>query len=386
MLACMKKVDLSKTAAAKVAQRVPWLYRNELPKTLWCEPGEIAALVHQGTYLATAFINPDSQLAARIITYDADETVDDAFIARRIKRAAARREPFKSQTNACRVVHAEADGLPGLVVDRYGDFIVFSITSAGMERFKDSVVATLERLFSPKGILERADAIREKEGLAVEERVHKGVLPERFIIKEDDKRFETDLLHAQKTGFFLDQRRNRRIVGAYGKKRTLDLFANAGGFGIYAEAEYTKFVEISAPACKQIARNCTLNGLNNHDIVQDDVFKFLENEKARYDLIIVDPPAFAKSRKAKAGAMRGWRYLIDRSLELLEDEGHLALFSCSHAVGLDDLMDATRRIAATKGIDLEVIETMYQDRDHPYKLHIPNSLYLTGVLLQRVGE
>jgi 23S rRNA (cytosine1962-C5)-methyltransferase len=377
----MKKVDLSKQAADKVRQRVPWLYRNELPRTLWCETGETAMLVHQGEYLATAFINPESQIAARILCYDADAVIDADFIARRIRRAAARRKGMA--TNALRLVHAEADGLPGLVVDRYGEYAVFSVTSAGMERFKPAVIETLRKTEGIKGINEKADAIRQKEGLKLESGIRYGTMPESFIIEEGDKRFLTDLLNAQKTGFFLDQRRNRRIVGAYGRNRTLDLFANAGGFGIYADARHTTFVEISAQACELIARNCELNKLENVDIVQEDVFAFLEKEKNRYDLIIVDPPAFAKNKKAKAGAMRGWKYLIDRSLRLLEEEGHIALFSCSHAIDYEDLLLIVRDIAAKQGNDMEIVELMRQDRDHPHMLHVPNSLYLTGVLLQK---
>jgi 23S rRNA (cytosine1962-C5)-methyltransferase len=380
----MKKIDLSKHTAAKVRKRLPWIYRNELPETIWCEAGETAMLVHQGGYLATAFINPKSQIAARILCYDEKADIDEDFIARRIRNAIARRKNIKS--NAVRLVHAEADGLPGLVVDRYGAYAVFSVTSAGMERFKPAVVDTLRSLEGIEGIYEKADAIRQKEGLKLESGVRYGTIPERFIIQEGDKRFLTDLRNAQKTGFFLDQRRNRRIVGEYGNRRTLDLFANAGGFGIYAGAQHTTFVEISESACELIAQNCALNGLENVDIVQKDVFDFLEKEKNLYDLIIVDPPAFAKNKKAKAGAMRGWKYLIDRALRLLEEEGYIALFSCSHAVGLQDLLDATRDIAAKQNVDLEVIETMRQDRDHPYMLHVPNSLYLTGVLLQKRSE
>ncbi|WP_456451857.1 class I SAM-dependent rRNA methyltransferase [Hydrogenimonas sp.] len=377
----MKKIDLSKHAAQKLLkQRPPWLYRNELPDTLYTEPGEVAALVHQGEYLATAFVNPHSTIAARVLGWR-DEPVDRDFFARRIERAIAKREGIES--NALRLVHSEADGLPGLVADRYGDNLVLSFTTAGMDRFKEEIVEIFVDLLSPKGIWEKGDKIRLKEGLEATHRTLYGDVDETFIIEEGTKRFQTDLKASQKTGFFLDQRRNRRIVGRFGRKRTLDLFANAGGFGIYAEAESTKFVEISELACTQIETNCRLNGLKNYEIVQADVFGFLEKETERYDLIVVDPPAFAKSKKARSGALKGWKYLIVRSLALLEEGGHMALFSCSHAVGLEDLLDLARSSAVVDGCRLEVVETMKQDVDHPWMLDVPNSLYLTGALLRK---
>ena len=377
----MKKVDLSKRSAQKLlTKRPPWLYRNELPETLYTEPGEVAALVHQGEFLATAFVNAHSTLAARVLSFR-DEPVDREFFRRRIERAVAGRKGIES--NAVRLVHSEADGLPGLIADRYGDNLILSFTTAGMDRFKEEITAIFLELLSPKGIWEKGDRIRLKEGLDALDRLLWGEVDERFLIEEGNRRFETDLKASQKTGFFLDQRRNRRVVGRYGGQKTLDLFANAGGFGIYAEVGFTKFVEISELACAQIATNCRLNGLQNYEIVRADVFRFLESERERYDLIVLDPPAFAKSKKARGGALKGWKYLLVKSLALLEEGGHLGVFSCSHAVGLNDLLELSRSAALVEGCRLEVVETMKQDVDHPWTLEVPNSLYLTGALLRK---
>jgi 23S rRNA (cytosine1962-C5)-methyltransferase len=378
----MKKVDISKKAFEKLQKRVPWLYRIELPETIYAEPGEVVKLVHQGIYLATAFVNPRSTIAARIVDYG-KEPVDADFFRRRIERAIERRRGIDS--NAMRLVHSEADGLPGLVADRYGENLVLSFTTAGMDRFKAEITEIFVESLSPKGIYEKGDRIRLKEGLDAVDRTLYGEVDEKFLIEEGSRRFETDLKASQKTGFFLDQRANRRIVGRYGAKRTLDLFANAGGFGIYAGAEFTKFVEISELACGQIETNCRLNDLRNYEIVKADVFGFLEKETENYDLIILDPPAFAKSRKARGGALKGWKYLLVRSLKLLEDGGHLAVFSCSHAIGLKDLLDLSLSSAVLEGCRLEVVETMKQDIDHPWMLDVPNSLYLTGALLRKAG-
>ena len=379
----MKKVDLSKKSAERLMrERPPWLYRNELPQTLYTQPGETTALVHQGQFLATAFVNPKSTLAARIVAFE-PVAVDGDFLTRRIRSAIARREGIES--SAVRLVHSEADGLPGLIADRYGEYLVLSFTTAGMERLKEQIVEIFKRLLAPAGIWEKGDTVRLKEGLALREGVLWGDVPDRIVLQEREKRFEVDIKKGQKTGFFLDQRRNRRIVGRYGGRHTLDLFANAGGFGIYAEAQKTTFVEISAHACGQIARNCRLNGLQNVNIIQDDVFAFLEKDEQRYDLIVLDPPAFAKSKKAKSGAMRGWKYLISRALERLEEGGYLALFSCSHAVMIEDLLPLAQSSATAQGSRLQVIEQLSQDIDHPWMLDVPNSLYLTGALVRKVS-
>ena len=282
-----------------------------------------------------------------------------------------------------RLIHSEADFLPGLIVDMYKDNLIVSFTTAGMDNFKGIIVELLIALLNPKGIYEKGDKIRQKEGLEIASQTLYGEVDDEFIILENNKKFYTRLKEGQKTGFFLDQRKNRKIVGEYGNKRTLDLFANAGGFGIYAGAEFTKFVEISALACSLIEKNCELNGIENYEIVKSDVFKFLEKEKNMYDLIIIDPPAFAKNKNARKGAIKGWKYLIVNSLKILEEGGYLALFSCSHSITSKDLLDLALSSSVLDNSYLEVIEFMKQDIDHPYLLNIPNSLYLTGVLLRK---
>jgi len=262
--------------------------------------------------------------------------------------------------------------------------LVVSFTTAGMNNYKGIIIEILIDVLNPKGIYEKGDKVREKEGLEVISQTLYGEVDDEFIIVENDKLFLTNLKEGQKTGFFLDQRKNRYIVGQYGNKRTLDLFANAGGFGIYSEANFTKFVEISSLACSQIEKNCELNKLRNYEIVKMDVFKFLEQEKETYDLIIIDPPAFAKSKSARLGALKGWKYLIVNSLKLLEKGGYLALFSCSHSITSKDLLDIALSSSIIDKSYLEVVEFLKQDIDHPYILNIPNSLYLTGVLLRKV--
>ena len=377
------KAEINKEAFLKLKKRFPWVYKNEIISMPECNPGDVADLVYKGEYVATAFLNPLSKITARVISFEKTH-IDREFFEKRIKEAVEKRKGLEKITNSYRLIHSEADFLPGLIVDKYGEYLVISITSAGIENFKGIILEILIDLLSPKGIYEKADKIREKEGLEIISQKLYGEIEDDFIIVENGKKFFTNLISGQKTGFFLDQRKNRKTVGEYGNKRTLDLFANAGGFGIYANASFTKFVEISASACSLIERNCELNNLQNYEIIKADVFKFLEKENETYDLIIIDPPAFAKNKNAKKGALKGWKYLIVNSLKLLEKGGYLALFSCSHAINQKDLLDLALSSSVIDNCYLEVVEFLKQDTDHPYVLNIPNSLYLTGVLLRKV--
>jgi 23S rRNA (cytosine1962-C5)-methyltransferase len=389
------KVEISKEAFQKLRKRFPWVYKNELVNVPDCDKGSVADLIYNGEYVATAFINPLSKISARVISFEKTQ-IEREFFYERIKKALKNRDAdFNSKNimlslekkfhfNSLRLIHSEADFLPGLIVDKYGDNLVVSFTTAGMDNFKGVIIEILIDLLNPKGIYEKGDKIRQKEGLEIINETLFGNVDDKFLIIENDKKFLTNLKEGQKTGFFLDQRKNRKTVGEYGNKKTLDLFSNAGGFGIYANAHFTKFVEISALACSQIEKNCELNNISNYEIIKADVFKFLETEKEKYDLIIIDPPAFAKNKKAKRGALKGWKYLIVNSLNILEDNGCLALFSCSNAINSKDLLDLALSSSIINKCNLEVVEFLKQDVDHPYILNIPNSLYLTGVLLRRV--
>ncbi|QCT94953.1 class I SAM-dependent rRNA methyltransferase [Caminibacter mediatlanticus TB-2] len=374
------RVEINKESYKKLQRRFPWVYKNEIVNFPECNAGDIVDLVYRDEYVATAFFNPLSKISARVISFE-KEKINKDFFKKRIEKAIKKRENIPS--NSYRLIHSEADLLPGLIVDKYGDNLVVSFTTAGMDNFKGIIVEILIKLLNAKGIYEKGDNIRIKEGLEVVNQTLYGNVDDEFIIEENNKKFLTYLKEGQKTGFFLDQRKNRKIIGEYGDKKTLDLFANAGGFGIYANAKYTKFVEISALACSQIEKNCELNNLKNYEIVRMDVFKFLEKEKEIYDLIIIDPPAFAKNKKARNGAIKGWKYLIVNSLKLLEDGGYLALFSCSHSITSKDLLDLALSSSIIDNSNLEVIEFLKQDIDHPYVLSVPNSLYLTGILLRK---
>ncbi len=390
----IKKVIVKKQASEKIKALFPWVYRNEIkkvPKDV--SPGEIVDIYSsEEEFLGRGYINLNSVIAIRLFSFFKRENIDKDFIKRRIEKAYKKREKIRSLSNAYRLIHSEGDFLPGLIVDVYKDYLSVQINTAGMENLREYILDVLIDICSPKGIYEKSDQkARKKEGLRTEEKVLYGSIEDEIIIRENNIFFSINLKKSQKTGFYLDQRRNREIVSSYLKENfsVLDLFSNTGGFGIYAGkkgAQFIKFVDISENAVNLIEKNCTLNSINSYEIVKEDVFDFLKKEVEKgikYDLIIVDPPPFAKTKKEKQGALRGYKYLLINSLKLLSEEGYLAVFSCSHHIGMEDLKSLVLEVSKKEKTPIEIVEHLYQDTDHPFILNIPNSLYLTGILWKK---
>ncbi len=383
----MKKIILKKSALPKIKQKNLWIYKNEIKKLPDIKAGEIVDIYIGNEYLATGYINPDSKITVRILSFE--KTDINSLIQRRIKEAIKQRKHLKNITNAYRIIHSEADLLPGLITDFYNGYIAIQINTAGMENFRQLILDTLIETLSPEGIIDKSDEkVRKKEGLTTENKVLYGNVPDKILITENNINFSVYLKEGQKTGFYLDQRKNRKLVSKYIQSgfKVLDLFSNAGGFGIYCGkkgADFIKFVDVSDLALNQVKENCQLNGINNFQIVKEDAFDFLKNETDSYDLIVVDPPSFAKSRHERQGALRGFKYLIVNSLKILNPKGYLAVFSCSHHISMQDLIDLTTSSATITGDILEIKEFMYQDKDHPAVINMPNTLYLKGLLVQK---
>jgi len=390
----MKKVVLKKIGVEKLKSFNPWIYYNEIkkiPKNI--EKGEVVEIFSpEGKFLGTGYINTESKITVRILSFFKRVSFDKNLLAERIKEAFKKRKPLLSKTNSFRVVHSEADSLPGLIIDYYDGYVSIQINTAGMETVRREILEAILEVLPVKGIYEKSDKnSRKKEGLETSEKVLYGNISEEITVKENNTSFIVNLKEGQKTGFFLDQRKNREIVTSFIKEgfSVLDLFSNTGGFGIYAAkngAEYVKFVDISENAVKQIEKNCEINGLSSYNIVKADVFDFLKEEKKKgaiYDLIIIDPPSFAKTKKEKEGALRGFKYLILNSIKLLSENGLIAVFSCSHHVGMEDLKKVTLSASVDVKTPVEILEHLYQDIDHPYILNIPNSLYLKGFIFRK---
>ncbi len=378
----MIQVYLNKQGLKKIKSRHPWIYNKEIKSIKGQpKPGEVGYIVANDEIIATGFVNTNSKITFRALDFSYIRDIE-ITLKNRLKKSILKRENLKN-TNSKRLVHAEADGLPGLIVDQYGDNLICSFDSAGMDNLMEIIIEMLKQLTNPKAIYKKDGPVRLKEGLKIDSKEIYGKLDEMFIIEENGRFFKTYLKDSQKTGFYLDQRKNRLIVSKYKGKRTLDLFAHSGGFGIYTSANYTKFVEISSKACKLIKENCVLNNVENYEVISQNVFSFLEREKDTYDLIIIDPPPFAKNKNSIKNALKGYKFLLTQSLKILENTGYLAIFSCSNVIGLKELLDIALKSSLATASNLEIVEFLKQDIDHPALVNIPSSLYLKGLLLRK---
>ncbi len=384
-----------------VRNRHPWIFSGAIGHI----EGEVADgdLVRvtdsRGRFLATGYLNRHSQIAVRLLTWDAVERIDDAFWCSRLERAIAGRARLTEDptTTAYRLVHAEADGLPGLVVDRYGDWLVVQCLTMGMARRRDEIVALLAEpltlsgggLAAPAGIYARDDAdVRLKEGLPLETGSLWGATPPELVhIVEHGHHFSVDLKRGHKTGFYLDQRENRRQTAAYCEGAdVLNAFAYTGGFGIYAGragARSVFNVEASSEALALAERNLALNGCPPQEMVTGDVFQVLRGyrgEGRTFDLVILDPPKFAGSQAQVMDASRGYKDVNLLAMQLLRPGGFLVTFSCSGLVSADLFQKIVYGASVDAGRDVQILERLAQGPDHPVLLTFPESAYLKGLI------
>ena len=387
----MKTVVVKKQTEEKIKSLHRWIYKDEikkLPKSV--EKGQLVKVLStDGKFLAVGYINPNSIITVRILTFSQQE-INYQFFKEKIQKAIEKREKFLSKkTNAYRLIHSEADFLPGLIVDRYDKYLSVQFNTAGINSFRELILKALIETVKPEGIYEKVDEkVKQIEGLEEnEEKVLYGTIPDEILITENQVKFKVNIKEGQKTGFFLDQRKNREVVSSYVEEgfEVLDMFSNAGGFGIYClkkGAKYVDFVDISKLAVKQVEENCQLNDFKNYKTHLEDAFDFLSKAEKKYDLIILDPPPFAKTKKEKAGALKGFKYLIVNSLKLLKEGGYLSVFSCSHHITEKDLLELLLFASAKEKKPLQIVERLYQDIDHPVILNIPPSFYLKGFLVK----
>ena len=386
------KVCLRRGEEAGVRAGKPWIFENQLD---WaddiCEDGGIVDVLDaRMQFAARGYFNSKSKITVRVLTRDALEPIDRDFFRRRIERAWRVRQAL-GFSDSCRVVFGESDGLPGLTVDKFADCLSFQIVSLGMERWKEDIVAILSDLFQPRGIYERDDvAVREKEGLEQIRRCAYGTVPAELIIQEHDAKMLVSIENGQKTGHFLDQQENRGRLKPYAKGKTvLDLCSCTGGFSIHAAlygAASVEAVDVSEEALALVRRNAALNGVEDRlTTTQANVFDLARayaDEGRQFGLIICDPPAFAKSRKAVEGAYRGYKELNLRCMKLAEPGGILVTCSCSQFMTPELFLKMLREAAFDAGRDVRLLETLMQSRDHPASLLAEQALYLKGYILQ----
>jgi 23S rRNA (cytosine1962-C5)-methyltransferase len=340
-----------------------------------------------GRGLGTAHYSSSSQICLRLLSRRA-EAIDPEFYKRRLAAADERRRGLVSDTDAYRVVHGEGDLLPALVVDRYGEYLVVQTLDQGMDRAKPEIAAALAELFSPRGIVERNDvAVRKREGLSPVSGLLAGEVPELVAIRMNGLVLHADLLRGQKTGVFLDQRENYVAAARYASGRALDCFTSTGGFALHlaARCDSVEAVDSSAQALAVAERNRAANGIPNVRFREANVFDLLSGLKAagqRYSTIVLDPPAFAKSRESLEGAARGYKEINLRALELLEPAGRLVSCSCSHHVSEAMLLEVIAAAALDAGRIVRVLERRSQALDHPILLTVPETHYLKCLILE----
>lgn len=368
----------------------PWVFRSDIEREDGAADGlPVRVLTSAGRFLAMAVYNPRSQISLRILSRR-DEPVDGAFIRGRVRRALDYRRRF-ADLNSCRLIFAESDGLPAVIADKFGDVIVVQILCLGMERFKADIVDALVKELSPRGVYERNDVpVRELEGLSQQTGLLWGEVPDRVEMQENGVRFLVDVKEGQKTGFFLDQKENRAAIAPFVPgMRVLDCFTHTGSFALhaarYGAAEVTG-VDISEHACACALENARLNGVEDRVRFEcANAFDFLraqQTAKAQYDVVILDPPAFTKTRSAVEGALRGYKEINLRGMKLTRDGGFFVTCSCSQHVTPDlfrgMLMDAQK----DAHVQLRQIEWRTQGRDHPILLSSPETQYLKCGIFQ----
>jgi 23S rRNA (cytosine1962-C5)-methyltransferase len=340
-----------------------------------------------GEALGFAFFSTSSEIQLRVIERGTTLPVD--FLERRLKAAVLWREKIAPQVEACRLVHGEGDGIPSLIVDRYGDYVVVQTLSQGTDRIKDDVVRILVDLLGTRGILERNDPrVRTLEGLEQRVGLLHGQVPECVEIEEGGVRYEANLWKGQKTGLFLDQRENRIRAREYARGRVLDAFTYNGGFALQvaAVAEEVVAVDISGEALAGVERNAQKNGLQvlTREANAFDILREFDDAGERFDTIILDPPAFAKSKDAVPRARRGYKEINLRALKILAPGGCLITCSCSYHVHEPDFEELLAAAALDAGASVTVVEKRRQGRDHPVVLGVPETYYLKCFVLRKL--
>ena len=368
----------------------PWIFRDDLQKIESAAPGSVVALQKpNGDFLAQGFYSDKSKIAFRLISRTKDP-VDLNFWKDRIHRASRFREAVVRGTNAYRLVYGESDGIPSLIVDRYAGHLVLQTLSQGPETLLPVFTDILAQEFKPASVLLRNDlAVRELEGLPQEKKLLLGDPPGNVEVYEDGIRYSVDLWTGQKTGSYLDQRENRLRAADLLRGTVLDGFCYHGLFSLHAarSAEEVTGIDSSQAAVEQARENAARNGLPNVQFRRDNVFDRLKSEVdsgRRYDGIILDPPAFAKSKGDLSGAVRGYKELNRRALHLLKTGGILVTASCSYNLSESMFLDILKDSARDSGSSLRIIEKRSQSADHPVLLSFPESYYLKCIFLQKV--
>ena len=366
----------------------PWIFRSDLIEPPSSPPGVVAVLDARRKPLGTALWSPRSEISLRLLDADPDTVINAEWWHDRIARAIRRRNPLEAHANAFRLVHAEGDGVPSLVCDRYDRWLVVQLLSAGIEQHRADIVTALMALTGADGILARNDPpVRAREGLARETTLVAGDVPQEIEVYEHGVRYVAAPWTGQKTGAFLDQREARVRIAEYARGRALDCFSYHGSFALHLarKASHVTALDSSHAALERAAQNAHRNGLTNIECIEANAFDYLrdqERARARFDTIVLDPPAFAKTRQALTSALRGYHEINLRAMKLLAPGGTLYTASCSYHLTKPLFLEMIERAAADSGRRLALREFIGQALDHPEVLTIPETGYIKGAILE----
>jgi 23S rRNA (cytosine1962-C5)-methyltransferase len=391
----MASVILKKSANSFIKRKHPWIFSGAIEKVEG-NPSNgqtVQIFTSDKKIVGKGSFSPSSQIRLRVWSFHSEENIDRDFFRIKISLANSLREKIidNSKTNAYRVINAESDGLPGLIIDRYSDFLICQFLSAGAELNKKIIVEILDDIFKPVGIFERSDVeVRTKEGLQPSQGLLKGTVPADLIeVQENGFKFLVDIKAGHKTGSYLDQRENRTLVSEFAKgKNVLNCFSYTGGFSVYALASVANKVtqiESSASAIELSHKNVELNNLNSSSMgsINGDVFEVLRkfrDERKSFDLIILDPPKFAESSSQIQKASRGYKDINLLAVKLLNPGGILFTFSCSGHISQELFQKIVSDAALDSGREVKLIKQLAQSSDHPVALNFPEGLYLKGLV------
>jgi len=391
----MNEVRVNRKAAGRLASGHPWIFSSDVADRNGAQPGEAVKVADfRGRPLGTAHYSSASQIALRMLSLRVEEIGRD-FYLRRLRAAEEHRRAVVRHTDAYRVVHGEADLLPALIVDRYGEYLVMQTLDQGMDAAKSEIASCLGEIFQPRGMVARNDApVRSKEQLPLETAVLAGEVPESVAVHMNGFNLRADLLGGQKTGIFLDQRENycaaARYAGPRGRPgKALDCFTSTGGFALHlaGKCETVEAVDSSGPALTTARQNAEANGIANIHFQEADVFELLAGYAAarrQYSFVVLDPPAFAKSRHNLEAAVTGYREINLRALRLLGPGGILVTCSCSHHLGEAMFLELIAQASLDAGRTVRVLERRTQAQDHPILLTVPETHYLKCLILEVV--
>ena len=386
----MPTVTINRRGEDRVLSGHPWVYRSDVID-VDAEPGEIVTVQGtRGRVVGDALFSERSEITVRMLTRG-DVRADERLLLARLKQAIAFRESLKIDASAYRLVHGEADLLPSLVIDRYGDVLVVQALSQGMDRLLPVITRLLVDVMNPAGILARNDPrVRVLEGLEQKVEVLHGHVPPSIEVSEGRVHYAVDPFRGQKTGLFLDQRENREAAIRYARGRLLDTFSYNGGFALALapHCDEVTAVDISEDAVARIRLNAERNGLNNVQARAMNVFdelRELERRGERFQTIVLDPPAFAKNKAAIRKALSGYKEINLRGLKLLETGGYLVTCSCSYNVSESAFAGVLAEAAADARVDVAVVEKRMQGRDHPVLMTVPETFYLKCFILRKLG-